>query len=112
MGFVRSDAQMMKLHLRLRPGRRQSTFPSPCIPILICQLQYLLASRGYDGRKDNPHGGAWRDENRSLQAHHGVEHGTNGIRKGASIPDGYGVANLIPPSEKPDAVCLKLQLSN
>ena len=52
MGFIGTDAQMVKLHLRLGPGQRQRAFKGACVAIFVRQIQHLLARGGDNGRKN------------------------------------------------------------
>ena len=45
MRFVRADAEMVKLHLRLRPGKRRRPLERHRIVMLVGQIEHLFARR-------------------------------------------------------------------
>ena len=41
MRLVRADAQMMELHLRLRPGKRARSLERHCIVMLVGEIEHI-----------------------------------------------------------------------
>src|SRR5579864_7210546 len=100
MRFIRTDSQMMKLHLRLRPGQSESALKCARIAVFIRKIDHLFAGRGDDGGKNNARRGAGRYANCAPQTHGRVKHRTGGVGERAAINDRDWSANVVPAPEK------------
>ena len=83
-GLAGGDAEMMQLHLRLRPGQRRRARKGGGVAMLVGDVEQRLARRGRHGPEGNARHRAGRDAHAAADREDRVEHGADGIGQPAA----------------------------
>src|ERR1700679_599990 len=112
MRLVGIDAQMMQLHLRLRPRQRRRALESGRVVMLVDQVERFGARRRDDGPERDPRRRSSRNAQTPAHAEDWIEHGTDGIRQRPPVDRRDRVAHVATAPEKSRTVRLELYLTD
>ena len=79
------DAEMMELHLRLRPRQRGRPLEGGGIAMLVDEVEHRLAGCGNHRPEGDAHGGAGRDAHTAAQCEDRIEHRADGVGQRPTI---------------------------
>ena len=105
------DAEVMKLHLRLRPGQRGGAVEGDGVVMLVGQVHHRIAAFGGHGPERDARGGAARNPHPAAQTEDGIEHRTGGVGKRPAFGDGGGGADGLAAADEAGTVGFKLHVA-
>ena len=86
--FAPIDAEVMQLHLCLRPGKGRRALESAGIPVLVDEVQKGFARRGDHRPEGDTRDPTSRHPDAPSHREDGVENGTDGVRKRPAVRNG------------------------
>src|SRR3989442_5193417 len=112
MRLVGIDLEMMKLHLRLRPGERARALESGRVTIVVGEIERLFSSGRNQRRERDAHGGTGGDTHATSEADDRIQYRTRGVRERKTVDHRHGGAGRAPAPEESRAVGLELDLTH
>ena len=111
-GLAGRDAEVMQLHLRLRPGEGRGARKSCRVAMPVDNVEQGFARRGRHRPEGNARHGARRDPHAAAQGENRVEHGADRVGQFSSVAHGDRRPNALPASQKARAVGLDFGLAD
>ncbi len=105
--LARRHAEMVELHLSLRPRQHRSARKRGGVAMLVDAVEQRGAAGGGDGPKGHANGRAWRNADAAADRKDGVEDGAGRIRQRTAVRHGDGRANAAAATEESRSVGLE-----
>src|SRR5437868_11842498 len=111
MRLIGANPQMVKLHLRLCPGKRACPLECHRVVVLVGKIRQLAARSRRHGPEANACGASARNCKAAAQAEDRIEYGAKGVGQRPSLRHRGGMANGLTAAEKPRPVGLELHVA-
>ncbi len=109
VGLVGPDADMVQLHLGLRPRQGARTVERRRIVILLGESQDFLPRRGNHRREGDPDGDARAKSYPEAEAHDRIEHGAHGVGERLVVGHRQGCPDPASAAQEPRAISFPLE---
>ena len=106
------DAEMVKLHLRLRPGERCCALEGGAVAMLVDQVEQCLACRGDHRPECDARSGAGRDPHAPAQGEDRVENRADRVGKRPAVDHRDRRADAVATAEEAGPVGFNLRLAH
>jgi hypothetical protein len=110
--FAWINAEVMELHLRLRPRQRGRPLEGGDVPMLVGKVEHGSAGRGDHRPEGDTHDGAGCDAHAAAQGEDRIEHDADRIRERPPVDHGDRRANAAATADETGSVGLHLRLAH